>query len=364
MLTEEYLNMKKDINISFIIPIYNGEAFLDKCIKSLCNITSRSIEIILIDDGSSDNTLNICSKWAEFDDRIQIIAKENGGVSSARNVGIKKATGTWLTFIDADDWISEEFANIIENLDVSYDLIYYGIKRTENEKSYPKKSNQLEIGNESTALSIRKKLLNNDEKLSNRSVENMENILYTVPFGRFYKKAIIDDNNILFDETLPWGEDIVFNFQVLRYVKNILFCNQIGYYYRLHSLSITQRYNENAITYYKRMVEALKCILINEDKATQMSLNENYHLFVIRQYLFTAQRCTFNVDNKKSYKKRKQEVQDILEWNTMKEALKKANLSKFRITVRIPALFLKYDLINGLFLLYRIKRKLNKKKDY
>ena len=96
--------------ISVIVPVYNVEKYLDKCIESIVNQTYTALEIILIDDGSSDNCPEICDRWTEKDNRIKVIHKVNGGLSDARNCGMAAATGKYITFVDCDDYI-EAFRN-------------------------------------------------------------------------------------------------------------------------------------------------------------------------------------------------------------------------------------------------------------
>ena len=94
--------------VSIIVPVYNVERYLDKCIQSISNQTYRNLEIILVDDGACEGSGKICDQWAQRDHRIQVIHKENGGLSDARNSGIDIATGKWLMFIDGDDSISPD----------------------------------------------------------------------------------------------------------------------------------------------------------------------------------------------------------------------------------------------------------------
>ena len=111
--------------ISVVVPIYNVEKYLEKCIKSILNQTYNNLEIILVNDGSTDNCLNICKKFEKIDKRIFVINKENGGLSEARNYGIDKATGKYITFVDSDDYIDEDYLEflyknlIINNCDIS-----------------------------------------------------------------------------------------------------------------------------------------------------------------------------------------------------------------------------------------------------
>lgn len=98
--------------VSIVVPVYNVEHYLDKCIKSLMQQSYRNIEIILVNDGSTDNSLFICQKYKKNDKRIKIINKKNGGLSDARNYGIDKATGFYITFVDSDDWLDEDAIEI------------------------------------------------------------------------------------------------------------------------------------------------------------------------------------------------------------------------------------------------------------
>lgn len=101
--------------ISIVIPVYNTENFLDRCLKSVCNQTYKNLEILCVNDGSTDNSLKILHHWLEIDKRIKVINKKNGGLASARNAGIKSATGNWIYFIDSDDYIDLNFCEELLN---------------------------------------------------------------------------------------------------------------------------------------------------------------------------------------------------------------------------------------------------------
>lgn len=111
--------------VSIIVPVYGVEAYLDQCINSIVEQTYQNIELILIDDGSSDRCPEICDAWATRDCRIQVLHKENGGQSSARNIGLDTAKGEWIFFVDSDDWIEPECISVlveislVNNADIS-----------------------------------------------------------------------------------------------------------------------------------------------------------------------------------------------------------------------------------------------------
>ena len=99
--------------ISVIVPVYNVERYLRQCIESITNQSYKNLQIILIDDGSKDNSGKICDEYAEKDKRVEVIHKENTGVSAARNTGLDNAKGEWITFVDADDWVEKNFCEIL-----------------------------------------------------------------------------------------------------------------------------------------------------------------------------------------------------------------------------------------------------------
>lgn len=121
--------MQKNL-ISIIVPVYNVEKYLCECINSIINQKVKHWELILVDDGSTDRSGSICDNYVTKDNRIRVIHKQNGGVSSARNIGIEEAKGEWLVFVDADDWVDENYLTLIsENIDRGYHIIHFGYKK-------------------------------------------------------------------------------------------------------------------------------------------------------------------------------------------------------------------------------------------
>ena len=120
--------------VSVIVPIYNAEMYIDKCIQSIINQTLRDIEIILVDDGSTDRSFEISNKYAKKDERIKIIKQKNKGVGAARNYGVSIATGKFITFIDSDDFVEIDMLEILYNAAINNncDIIFSGIKIINN----------------------------------------------------------------------------------------------------------------------------------------------------------------------------------------------------------------------------------------
>ena len=225
--------------ISVIIPVYKVEPYLRQCLDSVVNQTYRNLEIILIDDGSPDNCGIICDEYAERDQRIHVIHKANGGLCAARNDGIERATGEWITFVDSDDWCElDYYETLIEELgNQTPDIFCSGGKIFEY--SYEQKISQCIT----SAFRYTEKV--DLEKLmcgiiapgsqTNRSLGS--------PWDKLYHAEFIRKRQQMFDISCKAWEDWLFNFQAFNQAKIISGCSYVGYHYRQISNSITKGYN-------------------------------------------------------------------------------------------------------------------------
>ena len=199
--------------ISVVIPVYNASKYLSKCLDSVINQSYSNIEIILVNDGSTDNSGNICDEYANKDKRIKVVHKENGGVSSARNTGIDNTTGEYVTFIDSDDLVHPEYIRILaDNLFLA--LPVCKIKYFKNDVSFIE-TKEITVG------------LNKDNFIE---LCNM-NLLNT-PCCKLFDIDIIRKNKIYFDNSLSLGEDLLFNLEYLKYIDKITVIDNELYYYR------------------------------------------------------------------------------------------------------------------------------------
>ena len=210
--------------ISVIVPIYNVEKYLVKCIESIINQTYSNLEIILVDDGSPDNCHIICDEYAKKDSRIKVIHKKNGGLSDARNAGLDIATGEYISFIDSDDWIYKDMYTDLIDLIKTYDADISGCsvyKFYENDKfnlDYDKEFNV--------------KIYSNEEAL--RSLIREEEIKQTV-WNKIYKRNIIDDIKF---EVGKIHEDEYWTYQVIGNSKRVVHIDKPMYYYLQRENSI------------------------------------------------------------------------------------------------------------------------------
>lgn len=219
--------------VSIIIPVYNVEKYLVECIESVINQSFSDLEIILVDDGSTDESGNICDKYALKDKRIKVIHKENGGLSSARNVGIEMATGELYTFIDSDDYIAKD---MVEQL-------VYTLKTTDSDISVcalAKEENELDE-NINTCIEVFPKSETIKYILKEKKI-------LTSACSKLYKKELF--NKIRYPNGLIY-EDLGTTYKLVELSKKIAFTNTKKYYYRTNSDSITKtKFSNKQLDYF------------------------------------------------------------------------------------------------------------------
>lgn len=205
--------------ISIIVPIYNVEKYLDDCLKSIIEQTYKNLEIILINDGSTDNSLKICYKYKKIDKRIILIDNKNHGVSYSRNKGIDVATGKYIVFIDSDDTIDKNYISELANVNKEdfYDIVMVNFKDVfiENDKKRVEYNN-IDVN------SLSGKFFNDYYYIKS---------IVRSPWGKLFKRDIIEKNNIKFPVEISLGEDYVFNMQYYRFVKQYRYVNKYLYNY-------------------------------------------------------------------------------------------------------------------------------------
>lgn len=213
--------------ISIVVPIYNVENYLDKCISSIVNQTYGELEIILVDDGSKDNSSKICDEWKEKDSRIKVIHKENGGLSSARNAGLEVATGEYIMFEDSDDWlvndIVEKCVARIENDDS--DMVIFGYRKVDEEG---KDLGNFTFGNDTYSR----------EELSEQLHKRILEMSFGYAWNKLYRLAVIKESQVVNDGTIIDREDLYFNMSLLNHLNRISYLDYEGYCYLQRSNSL------------------------------------------------------------------------------------------------------------------------------
>lgn len=216
--------------VSIIVPVYNTEKYLRRCIDSILAQTYTDFELLLINDGSKDNSGVICDGYAQKDKRVRVFHKENGGVSSARNLGIDNAVGEYICFIDADDWIAHDYIeNLYAPLEMDADLVISFSTLIYNDGGRQKPANE-------SSLLVK-------ENFQSLFVDYNLHI-YTSPWGKLYKRSVVEKHSMRFCEEMYIGEDLLFLYSYMLNVEKIYLTSYSGYYYCFElSNTLTKRIN-------------------------------------------------------------------------------------------------------------------------
>lgn len=209
------------LKYSIIIPVYNAEATLNKCVDSVLKQQFADFEVILVDDGSKDGSLQICEEYARRDSRVTVIHKENGGVSSARNRGLEIAKGTWVTFVDSDDYLGNEF---LPNEELGADIVF---------GSYLNVIDAREAGGFSSKVM-------REASLSDVVARYGNDTILRGPCAKWFRRDLI--GNIRFPEDMKVGEDTCFVWQYLSRCQTYSLLPQSTYYVRLSAMTSEQKY--------------------------------------------------------------------------------------------------------------------------
>lgn len=287
--------MKKDL-ISVIVPIFNGEKYISSCLSSICSITNIDIEVIIIDDGSQDQTREVCIQFVDRDCRVKYFYERNQGVSTARNYGLDCANGEYIVFVDGDDEI------IPSNLTT----LYHEIK---NSKSVDLVISGLEIHYSSYIdYLFPPNICRDAQSIIEEYGKSYNSVIINGPCSKLYKHSIIKQNNLKFDSALELGEDTVFVFNYLKYCKNIKMINEIGYIYNRKSNTslmtkfIINRYNKCQIVYQRlRLIAQEICLGEVPD-----SLNYAYYHVLLN--------CLFELSANSTFHKNEQLKRNIREY--------------------------------------------------
>lgn len=231
------------VKISIVVPMYNSEDYIERCIKSLMVQTLKEIEIVIVNDGSIDKSLKIVNNLAKIDERIKVFNKENGGVSTARNLGIEKSNGAYITFVDSDDWCEKDmlekmYLSILEN-DIDLVVVGYSMDNYKGKESF---KNVIE------------------ENVISRDKNEIGEILYKVNLSylvtKLYKNEIIKKNNLKFEVGLSLGEDAIFVYEYIKNIKSIAVVNQSLYHYvRCNNQSLSTKYVENINVFIEKIYD-------------------------------------------------------------------------------------------------------------
>lgn len=309
------------------------------------------LEYILVNDGSTDGSKNLCEHYVKKDKRFKMIDKENGGVSSARNAGVSQAHGRWLTFVDGDDVIySEAYDWIIHFLAANRDaeMLIMDIKETEGAEN-PSKEH---VDPRKLTAEERRVLKIGIFNLDYRKYQPYKESMMSSPCAKFYRADILQENNIEFYEDVEIGEDRIYNYQYILKASQIYYWNKEVYFYIQNPGSVMHKYIEGKGIKFLTSVERFADIVVQEDW-------EFLALYGVRQYISALKIDYCNLDNTKSYVVRRKDSELFLRNPIIQKCFKQAKLGELKKVAAVMAVFSKIGAFGICNSLWRIKERLH-----
>lgn len=298
----------KECIISFVIPVYNAEKTIRNCLDSIVSQTCSDItyEIILVNDGSVDRSSEICYEYVNRYKNITIIEQENKGVSTARNVGIQNALGTWIMFVDADDWLDLHLLEVLkERLKEDADVVFFNYKTCASIDGG-------EIGKEILCDCNYKELTLEQVILATLDYEKipMVKARFNTPWGKCIRRSVVVDNKIFFEPKIKVAEDFIFDLQVYSVVSKFEYISFEGYYYYVNPQSATRRCRKDMVENNRIVARKLKEL---ESSFVQYDWwEEAYSYSVLKGMLNCLMLQIFNIDNKSRLSGKKKELECLV----------------------------------------------------
>lgn len=341
--------------ISFILPIYGVEKYLNQCVDSILNQTFTDFEVILVDDGSPDRCGEICDQYAEKDDRVKVIHKANAGVSAARNTGIDAATGEWAYFVDSDDWLELDAAERLYQTAIktgadcvmSDVLVCY--------PGRPKRgylfSQEFFTKERETIESIQKFIL--CHKYSPYYTPKTI-IGFAAPWAKFVKMSIIKKNKVYFDPYVKGRfDDGLWSMYLLDYIESFYYLQQQTYNYRIVGNSLTHAFKPTALDIIQRGFERTEDFIRNTKK-DETFLQAHYGR-VCAFFALQLSQYFFNPNNPKSHKDITLELKIIMKSEPYHTAFRKVDLKYLETKHVYTTLLARVGFITGLKLYAKLK---------
>jgi hypothetical protein len=263
--------------VSVIVPVYNTEVYLEKCLDSLVNQTLKDIEIIVVNDGSCDNSQNIIDKYSKKYKKIKPFIKKNGGLSDARNFGLKKAQGDYIAFVDSDDYVDVNMYQVMYDKAMSgnFDMVVCDFNLVYDDKV---------IGGSSNI------------KSDTNNIKSVMNNIYPAAWNKLFNKKLFE-NNVFFKKGV-WFEDVEFIYRLIPYIKSIGVVNNEFYQYIQRSGSISKTFDKRLYNYidnWNGIIDFYKDNGLYDDYFKELEFSYVRYLYAT----FVKQATNFDYDNYK-----------------------------------------------------------------
>lgn len=315
--------MEPSVSVSIIVPVYNVENYLGKCVNSLRNQTYKNIEIILIDDGSTDHCPQMCEDFTSLDCRIKAVHKANGGASSARKAGLSMALGDYIMFVDGDDWIDIQTVQCCVEAAIKEraDCVLFSYVREYEDRSLPNLlfERDYQFDSVDSENKIHRRLIGPvQEELKNpQKLDNFSSVCM-----KLYRRDVAKKGRIVSERVIGSSEDTVFNLYALDGCRNISYINSCFYHYRKTNVrSLTSQYKSDLVDKWDKLYE------IFEEYISATGNLETYREAFLNRIACGVIGLGLNeINAPKSFAQKSKSLRVILQKPLYREALKQLNI--------------------------------------
>jgi glycosyltransferase involved in cell wall biosynthesis len=335
------------VKVSIIVPIYNSEDTLERCISSILKQSFKDFELLLIDDGSTDDSLSICNNFKNIDQRVKVFSIQNSGAAVARNVGLANAAGDYIGFVDSDDWIDHMMYKRLYDLAISKEAEVVSVNFVQdflNKSIFNKVEYEDGCYAEEELLNLIYPNLICSDKLEN-------NVPYTM-VTKIFKRTLLLENDIKFHEPLLGGQDMAFS------IKCFLHCNKFClskkdyfYHYVYNKNSRTNTYLKNAWVIYKEANKYFEKITKNFPR---FDFSKQVHLDLLRGAM-SAINYELKPGNKKTTLQKIKKVREIYSDNSLDTAYGIINLKRLTFSRKVLLTLMKKDMAHTIYILSIIR---------
>lgn len=337
------------IKVSIIVPVYNVEKYIQRCLESLVNQTLEDIEILIINDNTPDNSMKICEEYAKQDNRIKIFSKENEGLGLTRNYGIERANGEYIAFVDSDDYVSKDMCEVLynaakkNNADIVYGGIFYDDNNGKIVKSPCVEEEIIWKDNEVKSLLL--------DFIATKPEEKKDTIMEVSVWKTLFRKEIFDRYNIRFvSERQFISEDVIFDIDFFMKSKCIVAIPECVYYYCV---------NPNSLSKVFRTDRFKKVKILYDEVIRRLSMYYNKEEIQLRTDRFLIARARSNARKIIKHRKiigkedTKKAIKEIIEDKDLVNILKRYPINKLPKKYALVAYIMKWKLIKILEIVLR-----------
>lgn len=344
-------------HISIVIPVYKvPESYFHACMESVLNQTLSDIEVVLVDDGSPDACGAICDAYAKKDGRVRVLHQENQGVSAARNKGMDAATGKWLMFVDADDWIElntcEKAVEAAERLDVQ--VLRFGLFL-----EWEQHREEVRALLPSETVLVRE----NKKQIIKAMLNSQIPSPLLGPYCAVFRLKELKDSGVCFPVGIPWGEDQIFQLHLAVTMERIAYFDACMYHYRQRNTSVTSKYRDDFVIFQERYMELVEEVIYGHATMDD-TLQQMFYIWRIGSMQRILYQHYFHPDAPLPYSRRIQACNVLMGKPANREAIEKIDTKELSLKYKVYVYCLRRRMYVPLVLLKRIWNLAMRRKAY